>query len=219
MLANLIRTAAARIRAVLPARWFADDAPVLGAVLAGFDAGCQPVFAALEWVALQARLATATGGWLDARAWDFMAGRLLRRPGEDDPHFSARLRREVIRPRVTRAAVTALLTDLSGTAPRIFEPGDPRDTGGYGMGWGWGVAGGWGSLAVPAQCLIEMRRPAGQGVPDAAGWGSPAGGWGMGALQWAPLDGGAGQVTDAETLALVGANTAAGVTAWTRITA
>ena len=46
-----------------------------------------------------------------------------------------------MRERNTRNAVISVLTDLTGRTPLVFEPSRPADTGGYGIGTGYGVVG------------------------------------------------------------------------------
>jgi hypothetical protein len=160
----------ARLRAALPQHWFADDAPVLGAVLGGFGAVWSQLHCMLRTVQRQSRIGSAEGEMLDMIAGDFFGARLVRRPGQGDTAFRAAILRELLRERATRAALTAVLTDLTGAAPRIFEPARPADTGAWGQALGYGVAGGWGSLALPFQCFVQVRRPSGQGIAGVEGY-------------------------------------------------
>ena len=116
----------ARLRAVLPTGWFADDAPVLSALLAGLAESWAWLYAVLAYARQQTRLATATDGWLDAVARDFAGPRWARATNETDTAFRARIARNLRRLRGTRGAVVAALTDLTGRAPAIFEPGFRR---------------------------------------------------------------------------------------------
>src|SRR6185437_6566224 len=130
-----------RIKAVLPARWFADTSPVLDGVLSGLAAGWAWVYGLLGFVVAQTRIATATGVWLDMIARDCFGTRLSRHGGQADDAFRARIQRELLRERGTRAAISAVLRDLTGRAPVIFEPGRIADTGAYNAAIGYGVAG------------------------------------------------------------------------------
>ena len=69
----------ARLRTVLPARWFPDDAPVLDGLLNGLASGWSFAYQQLQYVKAQTRIATATDVWLDIIALDFFGGRLVRR--------------------------------------------------------------------------------------------------------------------------------------------
>jgi len=155
-----------RLRLTLPNRWFADVAPVLDGVLAGLGAAWAGLYGLLGLVRLQSRLLTATAGFLDLSAQDLFGGRLPRRAGEADDAFRARIGRALHRGRATRAALLAAAAEEGAGTVRVFEPAQPRDTGVYGgPGLGWGAAGGWGSLAMPLECLVVVQRSA---TPDAA---------------------------------------------------
>lgn len=161
-----------RLRAALPLHWFADDAPVLGAVLAGFSDGWARLYDMLQTVRRQSRIGSAEGDMLDLIAADFFGARLVRRIGQGDAGFRAAILRELLRERGTRQALASALTDLTGNAPQIFEPSRPADTGAWGRALGYGVAGGWGSLALPFQCFVRVRRPSGQGIGGVEGYES-----------------------------------------------
>ncbi len=193
-----------RLRAVLPARWFPDQAPVLDTVLAGLASAWAWLYGMAQFARAQTRIATATGVWLDMISFDLFGDRLVRRVAEADSSFRQRLQREILRPRGTRGAMIKLLADLTGRSPRIFEPARPTDTGGYGgasgqaFGLGYGQAGGWGSLQLPFQSFIVAYRAANSGISQVNGWGQPAGGYGIGSVEYGSLDMIEGQVTDQE---------------------
>ena len=207
-----------RIKAVLPARWFADTSPVLDGALSGLAAGWVWVYGLLAFVIAQTRIATATGVWLDMIARDCFGPRLSRRGGQADDAFRARIQRELLRERGTRGAISAVLQDLTGRAPVIFEPARAADTGAYGFATGYGMAGAWGSLNLPYQCFVTAFRPHGNGIAQVSGWGAPAGGYGRGALEYASLGMVQGQVTDADIDAAIAGVLPVAMVAWTRIT-
>jgi hypothetical protein len=60
----------ARLKMVLPARWFADATPILDAVLTGLANAWSQLYGLLATVKLQTRLATASGVFLDIAAKD-----------------------------------------------------------------------------------------------------------------------------------------------------
>ncbi len=161
------------MQAVLPARWFGDTAPTLQAVLTGLGTCWSVIYGLLQNVQAQARIATASGGFLDMISTDFFGAALPRRNGEADNRFRVRIDQELLRPRATRAALVLSLTELTGNAPVIFEPARTSDTGGYSLGGvGYGVAGGWGSLQLPYQVFVTAFRPAGGGIALLAGYGT-----------------------------------------------
>jgi hypothetical protein len=207
----------ARLKAVLPSRWFPDRTPVLDGVLAGLADTWSRLGSLLEYTRAQTRIASVTDLFLDAAAKDFFGARMVRRADQGDEPFRARVQREMLRERATRTALAAVLEDLTGSAPVIFEPARPADTGAWGLALGWGCAGGWGSLSLPFQCLVTAWRPQGNGIAIVAGWAIPAGGWGGGLLQYASLDMLQGQVTDDDIRAAIVDTMPAATIAWTRI--
>ena len=101
--------------------------------------------------------------------------------------------------------------------------------GGYGRGRiGYGLraqaagtsvgAGVYGSLSYPFQIFVTAYRPAPVTIANRPGYGTPRAGYGQARTSYADLSEIAGPVTDAEILACVARNTAAGITAWVRIT-
>jgi len=203
----------ARLKAVLPSRWFPDSTPTLDAVLNGLATTWSDLCALLATTRAQARLATATDSFLDGFGIDFFGARLSRRILESDPAFRDRLSRELLRDRTTRSAVVAMLTDLTGRIPVIFEPALPADTGAYNSpSLAYGAAGGWGSLALPFQCFVTAYRPHTSGIATIAGYGTP------GPLARANLIMVEGQVTDADIMTAITSVLPTAAIAWTRIT-
>jgi hypothetical protein len=218
----------ARLKAVLPSRWFADETPTLDGILAGLAAGWAWVFSLFTYAAAQTRIATATDVWLDVIARDFFGNRVLRRPTELDDAFKLRIQKALWRDRATRNALSSALTDLTGRTPKIFEPAHAADTGGYGSltqvgaGSAWGLAGGWGSLTMPFQCFVIAYRPASSGIASVAGWGNGqpgcgAGAYGVGAIEYATLSMVQGQITDADIYQTIADVMPVAALAWTRI--
>ncbi len=206
-----------RLRAVLPARWFADDAPVLDGLLAGLGQAAAQTHSLLSYARAQLRMATATDLWLDLLAMDWFGARLTRHAAEADTQFRARIRQELLRERGTRAALVAQVTQLVGQPPTVFEPARPADTGAWGIACGYGMAGGWGSLALPFQCFVTVRRPHGAGIAMVDGYGGARGGYGIGAIEYASSGLVAGSVSDADIMTAIAGVMPAAAVAWTRI--
>ena len=61
----------ARLKSTLPTRWFADETPVLDALLAGFSRAWSSLYTLLSLTSLQARVATVTDDMLDGASADF----------------------------------------------------------------------------------------------------------------------------------------------------
>lgn len=207
----------ARLKATLPARWFPDSTPILDGMLTGLAQTWANLYAKLAFVRLQTRLATATGGFLDAISRDYLGATLPRRLSEPDVAYRVRIRKELLRERNTRAALVSVLTDLTGRAPIVFEPSRPADTGAYAAAAGYGAAGGWGSLALPFQCFVTAYRAQGSGIATVAGYGGPNGGYGGGGIEYASLSMVQGQITDADIDAAVARVMPVSSIAWTRI--
>jgi hypothetical protein len=177
----------------------------------------------LQTVRAQTRVATAGGIWLDLIAHDYFGGSLRRRPSEPDIAFSIRIRKEFIRERCTRKAVSSALVDLTARSPIIFEPANTADTGGYGArqgaggGIAYGLAGGWGNLHLPLQFFVTTFRPIGGGIASVSGWGCGAGGYGEGTMEYAALSMMELQITDADIYLAIAQVLPIGTIAWARI--
>ena len=123
----------ARLLAVLPARWFPDTAPVLDGLLAGLANAWAYLYALLQFVVLQARIATATGVFLDMISADFF-GTSLPRGAMNDASFRAAILPRILRQNGTRQGMAAGMLALTGSAPAIIEPFRPSDCGALGGG-------------------------------------------------------------------------------------
>ncbi len=218
----------ARIKATLPVGWFANGTTTtLNALLGGLASAWASLYALYAYVRLQSRIATATGVFLDAIAVDFFGLTLTRQINESDAAFSLRIRAALFGPKVTRSAVIAALVTLTGRTPAVFEPANPMDAGGWGTigmtagtGFGYGVAGGWGSLALPFQFFLTAYRPISGGVANVAGYytgsGWAGGGYGVGAIEYANLAMSTA-VSDAQIQNAVNTTRTAASTAWMKI--
>lgn len=207
-----------RINALLPP-WFASINAVIGGLVAGYAAAWAYVYALYAYAVNQTRIGTSTDGWLDLIAQDFFGTTLRRKPGQSDTVFRARILAGLFQEKGTRRGMIAALTVLTGRAPAIVEPMRPADTGSYGGPMcGYGAAGAYGSMMLPAQCFITAHRPTSIGAPGVAGYGSYAGGYGVGASEYAPAGTTVG-LADDDIYATIEAMRPAGVTCWTKITA
>ncbi len=203
----------ARIKTVLPTRWFPDETPVLDSVLAGLANAWSGLYSLLGMVRQQSRIATASDQFLDGASTDFFGSALPRRSQEPDSEFRVRIQKEMVRDRATRAAVTSVLTDLTGRAPVLFEPARIADTGAYATpSFAYGAAGAWGSFNLPFQVFVTARRPQGAAIANIAGYGTP------GPIARANLSMVSGQVTDADIYAAIASVMPTASTAWTSIT-
>jgi len=208
----------ARIKAVLPVRWFGDSTPMLDGVLSGLASMWSWAYALLHYVQMQTRITTATGVWLDVIASDFFGMRLQRRAGQSDEAFRALIQGSLLRDHGTRQSIINAVQDLTGRIPVIFEPMRTSDTGGYSLGGvGYGTAGGWGNMFLPFQCFVTAYRPTGSGIALVAGWGCGIGAYGVGTIEYASLEMVQGQVTDSDIVAAIADVVPVAAIAWTRI--
>jgi hypothetical protein len=144
-----------RLRYLLPTGWFpsppsegeTEGAPVLYGVISGFGAVLTWVWTLFQAASQQARIATASDGFLDMIADDFLGqGVLPRLSGESDNAYRSRIISSLVAPRNTRVAVATALAAVTGITPIIIEPwraqdchargsmGVPAAGGGYGYG-------------------------------------------------------------------------------------
>ena len=116
-----------RLQRLLPARWFATPAPIRDAILGGIADALAWSYSAVAWARAQTRLLTAYGPLLDVWAYDYLGLTVTRRASETDAAFAPRVKKEVLRERVTNHGMKQALTDLAGTAPVVFEPWNPNN--------------------------------------------------------------------------------------------
>ena len=208
-----------RLKALLPNGWFSGPTPVLDTILAGIASALSAVYGLTQYARLQTRIATATGAFLDLISFDYFGTTLPRRSQESDGAFRTRIKAALLTEKATRGGMIKTLQSLTGRTPIIFEPARPADTGAYDTNtMGYGVAGAYGSLALPAQAFIVAYRPRGVGVPNVAGYGNPQGAYNTGSqAEYASADMIAGAVRDADIYAAISNAAVAGTLLWTAI--
>jgi hypothetical protein len=208
-----------RIKTVLPNGWFQGDTPILDGVLNGIAWALAFVYSLASYTQLQSRISTATDGFLDLISADFFGSGLPRRSQENDSAFRTRILAELLLERGTRKGLIRVLQLLTGRTPKVFEPARPADTGGYNTNsCGYGVAGGYGSLAVPYQAFVIAYRPRGQGIPNIAGYNFPQGAYSTASQsEYANETLIQGAVTDADIYAAIDSVKVAGTLIWTQI--
>lgn len=206
----------ARLKSLTPYRWFSETARVRDAVFGGVADSLAWCYAFLQYAAQQTRLATMSDQYLDLMAIDFFGLRIFRRAGQSDDSFRATILKEIFRPRGTKGALILALTDLTTHTPKIFEPTNPQDTGGWGVMFAFNAAGRWGAN-MPRTVLIDAYEPPGSGIPNMAGLDTPQAGWGAGSFALADLKMVTGPVTNQDIYDTIEATRAAGVTTWVSI--
>jgi hypothetical protein len=216
-----------RLWAVLPKRWFAEQTPNLSAILRSIATPWAWLYNVTSYVICQTRLGTATDTWLDFISFDFFGNGLSRKSSESDLNYRTRIQAALRREAATRSAVAAGLEALVGSKPIIFEPANCMDTGSYGMqspgptiagtGLAYGAAGGWGSLGLPLQFFITTIRPPSAGINMLAGYGTPGGGYGAGAISYIDLALLPGHVSDQDIQSTLCSLLPVNAIAWLRI--
>lgn len=207
-----------RLKSVLP-RWFGDSSAILDGILNGLAWSSSFVYSLWAYAKLQARIKTATDGWLDMIAADFFGTSIRRQANQSDASFRSRIIINLFRERATRTGIVKVLQDLTGRTPLVFEPMRPADTGGYGTNsLGYNMAGGYGSLLLPYQAFVTAYRPVGTGIPNVSGYGGAASGYGVASQgEYAAISMVKDAVTDADIYAAVDSVKPAATIIWTRI--
>ncbi|WP_025885232.1 hypothetical protein [Asaia prunellae] len=142
------RDFARRLRLLLPAGWFpayrgdeAEDAPILQALLTGFGSVLASTWTQINSVRKQTRFGTTEAVFLDMTAADFFGpSGMPRLRQEKDSHFRKRMVRSLGASLNTRTAISEIVHQLSGAAPRIIEPGTVHDCGAWRYVGGYGAA-------------------------------------------------------------------------------
>ncbi|OZB40978.1 MAG: hypothetical protein B7X48_02725 [Acidiphilium sp. 34-60-192] len=189
----------ARLRALLPTGWFSDNTPVLDALTLGMGALWVGLIGVIDTVRAQTRMATASGVFLDLAALDYCGTAINRRAGES-------------------AALVAAIERVTGRAPQIFEPFNPTDCGGYSTNTlGYGVRGGYGSLALPYQLFVTAYRPDAVPASHAGGYNQGPGGYNVGPMAWVASGDNPGLLTDSQIYAAIVNALPVNAVAWTRL--
>lgn len=208
---------AGRIRSVIPAQWFADDAPNLQALLKGLGRAWSGLYKLLKRVQEQARIKTASGIFLDLASKDYLGSSLPRRIGEADESYRSRILVAVLQPRTTRQALVSALSLLTGKAPAIFEPFNATDTGGYNLNLGYNTLGGYGCLTLPFQFFVTAYNSSGISAIDDGGYGCGPGGYNTPPLFYASLSEISGGISNSDIYADIAAVIPTASIAWTKI--
>jgi hypothetical protein len=207
-----------RIKSVLPTNWFCDTSPNLDALLAGLGSIWSGLYSLLRSVRLQARIATASGVFLDIAAQDYCGDKLSRRAGEADYPFSLRIRANLLAPHATREALVEVLLQLTGRHPKIFEPTNSSDTGGYNTSTlGYNTTGGYGSMMLPYQVFVTAYRPNSTPVSNAGGYNMGPGGYNNAPMFYIESIDTTGVLNDVEIYAAITETLPVNAVAWTHL--
>lgn len=158
-----------RIAALIPRNWASDDAKLSGnvyAALLGPADGLSFLMDEIAYVANATRIQTETAPELDIASVDFFGASLPRPAGLSDGAFASLIISSLFRLAATRPAMAAVLQAITGSAPRLLEPWNVRDTGAWGVGgpsyWNVDTAvnpARWGNGSLRYQGFIETPSP------------------------------------------------------------
>lgn len=216
-----------RLQQLMPHGWFPNGlSAIRDALLAGIANMLAFIYSMLAYVRLQTRIATATDGFLDLIAADFFGLSFQRKANENDASYSTRIAANIFLERATRRGLVNMLTRLTGRVPLVVEPSRPADTGAYTIASGYGVAGAYGSLVLPYQSFVTAFRPVAisgslsgvipYGLVAVSGGYLGAGGYGVGAFEYAPAAG-LSLLSDSDIYSAIDAIKVAGTIIWTRL--
>ena len=217
----------ARIKSMLPKGWFSDQSPNLTAILSSLAIPLVWLYGQLNYVQAQTRINSATDVWLDLAAQDYLGRQYHRKVDETDTVYRLRIKNAIFAGSATRPALLSSILSLTGSMPDIFEPANCQDTGSYGAiaaglsvrpcGLAYGVIGGWGSLQLPYQVFLTVKRPLTHGEAGLAGYGTGASGYGIGPTAYLDLSEMPGYVTDEDIQIRVCKSLPVNAVAWLRI--
>lgn len=156
----------ARIRAVMPSSWFpitppgatTSAAPVLDGLLSGVSWVWSYCYSLTNYLILQTRIGTATGGFLDMICSDYFGTTVERQVNETDDALRVRIRTNLLLAKATRSALSDAVKTLVGRSPAVLEPRRAADTGGYANVAAL-AAGGGGGYGTALMCQSSRRLP------------------------------------------------------------
>jgi len=208
-----------RIKSLTPTNWFGDSPAFIDALVWGYSYINAFIYDLISYVKLQARIKTATDGFLDLIAFDFFGSALVRKSGQSDESFRNTIIASLFRERGTRKSVSSVIKDITGSEPTIFEPSLPKDTGGYSASvCGYGVAGRYGSLALPFQSFAIVKRPKASSIPLVAGYRVSVGAYRTNSkIKYSNLSEMSSSATDADIYQAIESVRPSGTVIWVRI--
>lgn len=159
--------------------WFGTDHPNLDTTLQAFINTATFHYAQYLYVALQQRLQTATDVNLDLISQDYLGNELPRRLEEGDDLYRSRIYATLLRPKATRPAMQNGLFLLTGIQPKIFEPWNGANCGGYNdyQALAYNTIGSYGSGSFAYQCFIDVYVNAFSGMASWSGYNGYFGGY------------------------------------------
>jgi hypothetical protein len=194
---------------------------------AGSAAVFSQVYAQIQFLNAQLRIQTSSGGFLDLSSRDYFGTGLQRHAGESDANFATRIVANFFQPQNTYSAMVQVLQTLTGNTPSIVRSRRPADLGAYRSApLAYSFSGAYGSLLLPYQAGITIKRPVRSGIANIQGYGTlsvPAsqhwggGGYKQGLIQYADLSMLTGGVSDQDIYDAVLATKLEGTKVWVRL--
>lgn len=203
--------------------WFGTDHPVLDIILAAYLDTTEWLYLQAEYVGLQARIQTATDVNLDQISQDYFGNSLPRHEGENDSTYRTRILANLLQEKATRYGMENALFLLTGYEPRIFEPWNPYDCGGYNVpsALAYDTVGNYGSGSFAYQCFIDVYVDAYAGLGNYSGYDDYLGGYnaagGLAELWYGGESAITSTVTDQDILNLINLTKVWGTVCWVRI--
>lgn len=115
-----------KLISLIPSGWFSDTAKTQGgilyALLSAFAKGLDYISDGIAYVKAQTRIKTAFGDNLDKISTDFFGTGLLRKPGQGDDGFKAKILNRLFQEKATRKGMVQALADVGATVLEIYEP-------------------------------------------------------------------------------------------------
>lgn len=207
----------------LPQDWFGTNHRVLDIILSAFVTTNSWIYEQAQYVALQARVQTATDINLDQIAQDYFGNSLPRHADENDSTYRTRILANLLQQKATRYGMENALLLLTGYKPIIFEPWNPYDCGAYNVPWtiGYSVAGSYGSGSYPYQCFIDVFVDSALGMGNFSGYNDFYGGYttagGNAMLYYGGESALISTVTDQDIYRLITLTKVEGTICWVRI--
>lgn len=214
----------ARLIGQLPP-WFGTDHDLLNVVLTAFVNTGTFHYQQIEYVSDQTRIKTATQENLDNISSDYLGDELPRRVNESDDSYRNRILATLLQEKCTRRAMSNALFNLTGIYPRIFEPWNPANCGGYNdyTSLAYSTVGRYGSAVsnYKYQCFIDVFVDAFAAMANYNGYNSYLGGFntvGAPAQMWYGGDSLNHQIiSDSDIYKLINLTKMEGTVCWTRI--
>ena len=131
-----------RLASMYPRGWAGDDGKQTGNfahLLGALSSQLQVVLQQVSYTLGATLLTTATYPELDYKSADLFGNQLPRPPGMTDAAFASLIQARLFQSAATRSAISTAIQQVTGTAPRIMETWNERDSGSWNTFSYWDV--------------------------------------------------------------------------------